>query len=157
MIPLPLRSALLAALVLPALHVMAAEDALTAALRAADDERVAATMAGDRTRLAAIYSDALHYAHSNGKVDTKASQIEGVAAGPTRYEAFTYRERTFVPAGPGVALMKGRLVVTTRNRASGQPGQLDLSYLAVWRQEGGQWRFLAWQSCRMPEAPAAAK
>jgi hypothetical protein len=34
---------------------------------------------------------------------------------------------------------------------------MDLSYLAVWRQEGGQWRFLAWQSCRMPETPAAAK
>jgi ketosteroid isomerase-like protein len=136
---------------------MAAEDALTAALRAADDERVAATMAGDRTRLAAIYSDGLHYAHSNGKVDTKASQLEGIVAGPNRYEAFTYRERTFVPAGPGVALMKGRVVVATRNRASGQAGQLDLSYLAVWRQEGGQWRFFAWQSCRMPEAPAAAK
>jgi len=25
-----------------------------------------------------------------------------------------------------------------------------LSYLAVWREENGQWRFLAWQSCKLP-------
>ena len=29
-------------------------------------------------------------------------------------------------------------------------GGLDspIGYLAVWRQENGQWRFLAWQACR---------
>ena len=29
----------------------------------------------------------------------------------------------------------------------------------VWREEGGKWRFLAWQSCKNPPpaAPAAAK
>jgi hypothetical protein len=27
-----------------------------------------------------------------------------------------------------------------------------LSFLAVWREEQGQWRFLAWQSCRIPSA-----
>lgn len=157
--PLPLRSlplaALFLALLLPAAR--AAEDALTAALRAADDERVAATIAADRARLAAIYSDDLHYAHSNGKVDTKASQIEGIIGGPNRLEAFTYGARTFTVAGPGVALMRGRLTMATRNRASGEPGRMELSYLAVWRQEGGQWRFLAWQSCRLPEAGAPAR
>jgi hypothetical protein len=103
--PLPSRCLALAclflALIVPAAR--AAEDALTNALRAADDERIAATIAADRARLAAIYSDALHYAHSNGKVDTKASQIEGLATGPNRFESFTYSERTFTAAGPGVA------------------------------------------------------
>jgi hypothetical protein len=23
-------------------------------------------------------------------------------------------------------------------------------YLAVWREEKGHWRFLAWQSCKLP-------
>ena len=27
-----------------------------------------------------------------------------------------------------------------------------LSFLAVWREEKGQWRFLAWQSCKLPPA-----
>jgi len=27
----------------------------------------------------------------------------------------------------------------------------------VWRLEGGKWRFLAWQSCRLPEPAAPAR
>lgn len=134
----------------------AAEDAVIAAVRAADDERIAATIAADAARLGASYSDALHYAHSSGKIDTKASQIAGITTGTTKYERVEYKERTFVPAGPGVMLMKGHVLVHTRNKTSGQPGLLDLNYLAVWRQEGGRWRFLAWQSCKNP-APADAK
>jgi ketosteroid isomerase-like protein len=134
----------------------AAEDAVIAAVRAADDERIAATIAADAARLGASYSDALHYAHSSGKIDTKASQIAGITTGTTKYERVEYKERAFVPAGPGVMLMKGHVLVHTRNKTSGQPGLLDLNYLAVWRQEGGRWRFLAWQSCKNP-APADAK
>jgi hypothetical protein len=33
----------------------------------------------------------------------------------------------------------------------------DLNYLAVWREEKGAWRFLAWQSCKNPPATGAAK
>ena len=135
----------------------AAEDAVIAAVRAADDERVAATMAADAARLSASYSDKLHYAHSSGKVDTKGSQIAGITTGPNKYERFEYRERTFIPAGPGVVLMKGHVLVHTRNKNSGQAGLLDLNYLAVWRQEAGRWRFLAWQSCRNPALADAKK
>lgn len=129
-------------------------DRVQAALRAADDERVAATIAADRARLAAIYSDELHYCHSNGRADTKASQIEGIAGGGNRYVNFEYKERTFTPVAPGVALMKGHVLMHTVNKSSGQKGVLDLKFLAVWREENGRWRFLAWQSCRMPAADA---
>jgi ketosteroid isomerase-like protein len=125
----------------------AANEALLAALRAADDERIAATTAASRERLEAIYSDDLHYAHSSGKVDTKASQIQGILSGASAYESFEHKERTFVPAAPGIALMKGRAIVNLRTKA-GAKNTLDLTYLAVWREEKGKWRFYAWQSCR---------
>jgi hypothetical protein len=130
-------------------------DALIAAVRAADEERIAATMAADRARLAAVYSDALHYAHSSGKVDNKTSQIQGIVTGGNKYERFEHKERTFIPAGPGVVLMKGRVLMSM----SGSTGRLvnDLNYLAVWREENGQWRFLAWQSCKNPPAADAKK
>jgi hypothetical protein len=48
--------------------------------------------------------------------------------------------------------MKGRALV--RAGSTTQRNLLDLNFLAVWREEGGQWRFLAWQSSRNP-APAA--
>ena len=39
--------------------------------------------------------------------------------------------------------------------APGQANIVDLNFLAVWREEGGSWHFLAWQSCKNPPpAPA---
>jgi len=131
----------------------AAEDKLIAGVRAADDERLAATQAADPTRLAAIFSDELRYAHSSGKVDTKASYMQALTSRSTIYESFKYQERAFKPAGPGVVLMTGRVVIHASN--AGQKVINDLNFLAVWREEGGAWRFLAWQSCKNPP-PAGA-
>ncbi len=148
---------LLALLVFTASALHAAEDKTIAGARAADDARVAATKAADTTRLAAIYSDGLHYAHSNGKVDNKATQLDGIAKSLQVYESIEYKERTFVPAGPGIVLMKGRAVFTMRPK-DGSPKIInDLNYLAVWREEAGKWRFLAWQSCKNPPADATKK
>ena len=148
---------LLALVALFATATRAADDKLISAVRAADDERVAATKAGDRARLDASYSDDLHYAHSNGKVDNKASQLQGVLTGVNNYVGFEYKERTFVPAGPGIVLMKGRVLVHMSNKQTGAKTTNDLNYLSVWREEKGKWRFLAWQSCKNPppaDAPA---
>ncbi len=128
---------------------------LIAAVTAADDERRAATKTGDRTRLAAIYSDDLHSTHSSGKIDNKASQLEGVLNGTHVYENFDYQDRTFIPAGPGIVLMKGRVLVHMKNKTSGEKTMNDINYLSVWREENGKWRFLAWQACKnaSPAAP----
>lgn len=126
----------------------ASDTALIVAVRAADDERLAATTAADRARLEAIYSDDLHYGHSSGKVDNKQSQIAALVSGRSKYEMFEHKERTFVPAAPGIVLMKGRVLISAVS--GGQTNKLDLNYLAVWREEKGKWRFLAWQSCRNP-------
>ena len=55
-----------------------------------------------------------------------------------------------VAFAPGVALVSGR----ARIQAASEKGVMDsvLSYLAVWRLEDGKWRFLAWQSCKLPPA-----
>jgi ketosteroid isomerase-like protein len=134
-------------------RLSAAEDALIAAVRAADDERLSATRAADPARLDAIFSDALRYAHSNGKVEDKASFVQSLTSRKTIYESFDYQERSFTAAGPGVVLMTGRVIA--RAISAGQPVVLDLTFLAVWREEDGRWRFLAWQSCKNP--PPVAK
>lgn len=134
-------------LALPALRADEAED--LAGARAADDERVAATIAGDRARLEAVFSDGLHYAHSNGALDTKATLVDKVASGRTDYEQINYARREFEVAAPGVVVMRGRALIR-----AGAPGKImpnDINFLAVWRREGGKWRFLAWQSSHNPE------
>jgi hypothetical protein len=147
--------ALLALLALGLVSLSAAEDKALAAARAADDERLAATKAADPKRLDAIFSDALRYAHSNGKVDTKASYVKSLTSRATIYESFDYVERNFTVAGPGVVLMSGRVLIKASN--NGERVSNDLNILAVWREENGKWRFLAWQSCKNPPADAAKK
>ena len=150
----PLRLLALFALAFVTLH--AADDKALAAARAADDERLAATKSADPKQLDAIFSNDLRYAHSSGKVDTKASYVQSLTSRNTIYESFDYQERNFTIAAPGVVLMTGRVLIHSSN--NGQKVENDLNFLAVWREEGGRWRFLAWQSCKNPPpAPAAAK
>ena len=146
---------LLPLFVLSLVTLRAAEDKSIIAARAADDERLAATKAGDPARLDAIFSDALRYAHSNGVVDTKASYMKALVSHTTVYESFDYKERNFTVAGPGVVLMSGRVLIKASN--NGARADNDLNILAVWREENGRWRFLAWQSCKNPPPAPAAK
>ena len=122
----------------------------TTAVIAADDSRIATMRAPNREKLQAIFSDDLRYAHSNGVVDTKASFIDLLVAGKTRYLGYDHVDRQVTTPAPSIALVAGQ----ARIRTESANGKMDnvLSYLAVWRLENGQWRFLAWQSCRLPVA-----
>jgi hypothetical protein len=131
-----------------------ADDTRTTNLKAADDERVAATIAADQSRLAAILSDDLHYAHSSGAVDTKASYMESLTSGRLKYVSMQYEARDFTFPAPGVALMIGRANVEVA-KADGKTA-MKLTFLAVWREEQGHWRFLAWQSGKLPD-PSTGK
>jgi len=135
----------------PAANILLAPleaDRSIAAVRAADDERLGAMRAGDAAQLEAILSDELRYAHSNGQVDTKDSLIKSLANRSMVYESFDYREINFRAASPGIVLMTGRVIIHAGS--AGQQVVLDLNFLAVWREENGRWRFLAWQSARNP-------
>ncbi|HET7538115.1 MAG TPA: nuclear transport factor 2 family protein [Candidatus Didemnitutus sp.] len=144
---LPLFAALVVSLA-------AADDKTIAAVRAADDARIAATIAVDKPKLGEILADEMRYAHSSGAVDTKASYMAKLADGSMKYFSVDYEERNFTVAGPGVVLMTGKAHFKSAN--DGKPIELYLGFLAVWREDHGQWRFLAWQSCRLP-VPEAAK
>ena len=144
----PLRPLLALILLLSAVSVHAADlDELIAAVRLADDQRVAATLAGDIDALKAIYSDEMYYAHSSGKLDSKTSQLEGIATGIYKYTKFDYKERTFTPIAPTVVLMKGAALLAL-TRLTGEKILLDINYLGVWRLESGKWKFMAWQAAK---------
>ncbi|WP_395740452.1 nuclear transport factor 2 family protein [Prosthecobacter sp.] len=132
-----------------------AEEAPLAAVQAADDARVAAMKTPDREKLSAVFSDELRYSHSTGVVDTKASFIEVLLKGTTKYQAIDYVERNFTFPAPGIALMTG----SAKLKIGTPTGVIEptLAFLGVWKLEGGTWRFLAWQSCKLvpPEAAAA--
>jgi hypothetical protein len=146
-----MRLPLLLALLLP--FAAAAEDPKVAALTTVDDARVAAMLKPSKATLDTVLSDDLRYAHSNGKVDTKASLTSSLLGGEAKYVSYKYSERSFKFPAPDVALMAGRLEVQAV--VDGVSMTTGISYLAVWRLEKGQWKFLAWQSCKIPPASPA--
>ena len=138
--------------------IAAADDAALTAVKAADAARVKAMKAPTKEALEAVLSDELNYAHSSGAVDTKASLIDVLLSGKTRYLGYEYDSQKFSFPTPGIALMHGQVKLKVGKDTGSS--DLALSYLAVWREEKGQWKFLAWQSCKLPPAegaPAPAK
>lgn len=125
----------------------AAGDKRASELQAADDARIAAVKAADGAKLREILSDDLHYGHSSGGIDTKTSFIESLTSGRVKYAVYDNEERNFTFPAPGIALMSGKAHAKVETATGGMDSKIG--YLAVWRQENGQWRFLAWQACRI--------
>ena len=125
-----------------------ASNAALAAVQAADDARMAAMKSGSREQLDSIFSGELNYTHSTGEIDTKASFMDKLTSGKTKYLSFEYEKRDFTLPAPTIALMTGRVHI--RAISGGNTNDNVLSFLAVWRLEKGHWRFFAWQSCRLP-------
>ena len=128
----------------------AAENPELVRVTAADDARVAAMLAPTREKLEAVLSPDLRYAHSNGQVDSKDALIASLTDGSATYSKYAYQDRTFTFPAPGLALMTGRFDV--KAIVKGNAAESTISFLAVWRLEKGEWKFLAWQSCKVPPA-----
>ena len=128
----------------------AADNPEIARVTSADDARVAAMLAPTREKLEAVLSPDLRYAHSNGQVDSKDALIASLTDGSATYSKYAYQDRTFTFPAPGLALMTGRFDV--KAVVKGNAAESTISFLAVWRLEKGEWKFLAWQSCKIPPA-----
>ena len=130
-------------------RAQAPADPRTEALAKVADVRVKAIVDNDLETLGAVLSDELHYVHSSGTADTKRSFLDNLASGKTRYVEYVQGERSWRFPAPGIALESGR----ARVKVAGASGVMrnTFSYLATWREEGGVWKFVAWQSARLPQ------
>lgn len=141
----PIRYALLGGLISVAVSSAAAEPAVIAALRA-DKARIAAMMAGDGGALAELMSDQLRFAHSDGRVESKADYVKNLTAGDTAYSDVRTSELETTQVSPDVVVVLGKQEM--RKRLGPTWSDITLRYLAVWRNESGTWRMIAWQSAR---------
>ncbi len=123
----------------------AADPAIDAVLRA-DQARLAAMMAGDGAALARLMSDELRFVHSDGRIETKAAYVKNMLAGDTAYaDAKTFGIETLKPSADVVIVIGSQGM---RKRLGPMWSEIQLRYLAVWRNENGTWRMYAWQSMR---------
>ena len=125
--------------------VARAEPAVISAVRA-DKARLTAMMAGDGEALGRLMSDQLRFVHSDGRVESKTDYVKNLMAGDTQYADAKTSELETMQISPDVVVVLGTQEM--RKRLGPDWSNIKLRYLAVWRNESGTWRMIAWQSAR---------
>jgi ketosteroid isomerase-like protein len=112
-----------------------------------EDKRFGAMIARDFAALEKVVHEELLYTHSSGLTDTKASWLESMKSGKTKYKSVNCTERKVRFFGD-VALVTGKASIEAE--IGGQPRSLKLLFLNAWTRSPQGWKFVAWQSCPQP-------
>ena len=116
-------------------------------LRAAEKAWGAALVAKDGAALEKIYTAELIYAHSTGKVETKAQYMERLKAGKQRYDSVTHESMQVARYGDA-AVTHSIARMTGRNDSG--PFDDHLMIIHTWVKQGGAWRLAAHQTTKIP-------
>jgi ketosteroid isomerase-like protein len=114
---------------------------------ALEEERCAAMTANDIAALEKLFHDELIYTHSSAVVDTRASYLSALKSGQTRYHSIQRADEKVRVCGD-TALVTGRAIIDVTAR--GEKKHLDTRFLDVWTKTPQGWKFIAWQSTKLP-------
>ncbi|MGA8049572.1 MAG: nuclear transport factor 2 family protein [Burkholderiales bacterium] len=115
---------------------------------ALEDVRFKAMVSGDVALLDGLLHQDLIYTHSSAVVDTKASYLDAIRSGKTRYLSQKRFEERVRLCGD-CALVTGRAEMEAE--VNGVKKMLRLRYLDVWSRTPQGWKFIAWQSTSLPQ------
>ena len=115
----------------------------------ADENRFEAMRKADWSALDAALADDLTYVHSTARLETKAEHIGNLRAGKPHYRGIAPRDRKARVHG-SIGVVNGVAEMHVEN--SGKEQRFTVRYLAVYAKTGEQWRMIAWQSTRVPDA-----
>jgi ketosteroid isomerase-like protein len=115
----------------------------------ADDRRFEAMRTGDWATLDASLADDLTYVHSSARLESKKEHLSNLRAGKPHYRGIAPRDRIARVHG-NVGIVNGVSEMHVEN--DGKELRFTVRYLAVYAKIGEQWRLLAWQSTRQPDA-----
>lgn len=111
-----------------------------------DARRCEVLLACDGAGLAAIIDEGLTYTHASGRRDTKATYVDSVASGRSKYVRLDREEVTARSVGNAV-LVEGRVNMTVV--VEGVEKNLYNRYLGVWTAVSGKLLLTAWASTKL--------
>jgi hypothetical protein len=111
---------------------------------AADGERVRALLANDFGALETLLGNDLTYVHSNGMLDTKASYIDSLRSGASRYLTMDMSDVSVRALSEDVAVINAKFEARVLVRG----GEVNPKprVLMVYARRDGRWQMVAWQS-----------
>jgi ketosteroid isomerase-like protein len=113
------------------------EDAIAKSLEAFR----AAQAAGNPEVIATICAEELSYSHSNAKIDTKASLLDGIAKANYKWTSLEYKDPTIRVVGP-VAIVRFNFV-GEQEFTDGKKTPQNLHILMNWQKQGSDWKLLS--------------
>jgi ketosteroid isomerase-like protein len=112
-------------------------------LESLEQQRSAAMIAADCPVLSKLFADDLVWIHSSARADTKASFLQALAAGGTRYLEITSSDEKFRVYGD-FAVITG--LADMHAVVNGSEKQLRNRYTSIWHRRNGAWKMIMWQS-----------
>jgi ketosteroid isomerase-like protein len=101
----------------------------------------AAQAAGNAEALVSLLAEDLSYSHSNAKVDTKASLLDGVAKANYKWTSLEYKDPTVKIVGPA-AIVRFNFV-GEQEFTDGKKTPQNLHILMNWQKQGSDWKLLS--------------
>ena len=101
----------------------------------------AAQKAGNAEALVSLLAEDLSYSHSNAKIDTKASLLDGVAKANYKWTSLEYKDPTVKVVGPA-AIVRFNFV-GEQEFTDGKKTPQNLAILMNWQKQGGEWKLLS--------------
>lgn len=110
--------------------------------------RFAAQVSKDYDALAELFADDLVYTHAGGQRDTKASYIDSIRAGRSRYDQVDVDELLVrVYNDEQAAVVNGTVRINLGPGADGQPNLIRLKYVTVQIKSPEKgWQVVLWHA-----------
>ncbi|QJD79691.1 nuclear transport factor 2 family protein [Spirosoma rhododendri] len=127
----------------------ATQTAMSASEKAVADaerQRFAAQVSKDYAALDKLLADDLVYTHSSGNTDNKASYIQSIRDGKSKYDAIESQEMKVRVYG-NTAIINGVCLIKAMN--NGETINTRLRYTDVYVKKGNQWQMATWQSVKL--------
>lgn len=106
---------------------------------------------GQPARLGEFLAEELHYTHTSGRSEGKATLLQAMAAGQVKYHRVRTNELE-ARAVAGAVTLQGILDMDIAR--VDQRRAFRSFFKSVWRRDAGEWRMLSWISTPLPQAPA---
>jgi hypothetical protein len=114
----------------------------------AENARYAAQTSNDFTAMEKLFGNDLTYNHSSAATDSKATYIESMRSGRTKYRKMTPNGDVKTRTYGCLAIITGTAVYEVTS--AGQDRSVPLRYTAIWAKRPAGLEFVSWQSTGIP-------
>ncbi len=108
----------------------------------------AAMISKDKSTLEKLTAEELSFGHSTGVVENKSEFVQNVMSGPTTFYKIEISNQNINPAD-NIAIVRN--ISTINGSTKGQPLDIKIGVLMIWKKDKGVWKLLARQGFKLPE------